>query len=378
MSNAEIHLNIVSFDIPFPPSYGGVIDVFYKIKALSEAGIKIHLHAFHYGRKAAPELEKYCQEVYYYPRKAFLNPFIHHIPYIVRSRKSNMLLQNLLNNPYPVFFEGIHCSYYLDWPELDQRLKIVRMHNIEHVYYLHLAKVENNPLKRLYFSIESKRLRIYLNRLNHATFVAAISPSDHTILNIKLKNSFYLPVFHPNHEITTNIGKGNFVLYHGNLGVGENNEAALFLTEKVFNSLDIPFIIAGSGASYQLKRAIKGKKNIQILNPDTESIYKLITDAQINILPTFQDTGIKLKLLNALFRGRHCLVNTKMIKDTGLEDLCHIADTETDFKNKINELFNSAFTKDLLAKRKEKLMQRFNNQLSADILIEHLTPKNHL
>ena len=28
------NINIVSFDIPYPPNYGGIIDVFYKIKAL--------------------------------------------------------------------------------------------------------------------------------------------------------------------------------------------------------------------------------------------------------------------------------------------------------------------------------------------------------
>ena len=45
----EIH--IVTFDIPYPVNYGGVIDVFYKIKALKEAGIKIHLHCFYHKRK---------------------------------------------------------------------------------------------------------------------------------------------------------------------------------------------------------------------------------------------------------------------------------------------------------------------------------------
>ncbi len=29
------YLHIISFDIPYPPNYGGVIDVFYKLKALA-------------------------------------------------------------------------------------------------------------------------------------------------------------------------------------------------------------------------------------------------------------------------------------------------------------------------------------------------------
>ena len=54
------HLHIISFDIPYPPDYGGVVDVFYKIKALSLLGIKIHLHCFEYGRKHAAVLNELC------------------------------------------------------------------------------------------------------------------------------------------------------------------------------------------------------------------------------------------------------------------------------------------------------------------------------
>ena len=34
-------LQIVIFDNPCPPDYGGVIDVFYKIKALKALGVRI-------------------------------------------------------------------------------------------------------------------------------------------------------------------------------------------------------------------------------------------------------------------------------------------------------------------------------------------------
>ena len=45
---SEVHLHIISFTIPYPPNYGGAIDVFYKIKALHSAGVKVHLHCFSY------------------------------------------------------------------------------------------------------------------------------------------------------------------------------------------------------------------------------------------------------------------------------------------------------------------------------------------
>ncbi|HPD65039.1 MAG TPA: glycosyltransferase [Bacteroidia bacterium] len=371
--SSDLHLNIVSFDIPYPPSYGGVIDVFYKIKALSEKGVKIHLHAFHYGRNKAEILNNLCEEVFYYPRKTFFNPLTSKKPYIVETRKNKNLLQNLVSNDYPILIEGIHCSYYLNRPELKHRTKILRMHNIEHIYYLHLAKVEQNWAKRFYFKFESNRLKKYLQQLNGATKIAAISPSDHILLNIKLKNSFYLPVFHPNNELISKEGRGDYILYHGNLGVGENNEAALFLVNQVFSQLELPFIIAGSNPSRKLIKSVKAYKHIQLLNPDTENIYLLIQNAQINILPTFQETGIKLKLLNALFRGRHCIVNSKMVKETGLGHLCHIADSPKEFISTIQELFHRPFAIQDKEFRKNELSQLFDNQKSAEILIHQLT-----
>ena len=57
-------INIISFNVPLPANYGGVIDVFYKIKTLTDLGFDIILHCFQYGRPVAPELEKYCKEVH--------------------------------------------------------------------------------------------------------------------------------------------------------------------------------------------------------------------------------------------------------------------------------------------------------------------------
>jgi len=58
-------LHIVSFNIPYPPNYGGVIDVFYKIKELHQLNIEIYLHCFEYDRPQQKELEKYCKNVFY-------------------------------------------------------------------------------------------------------------------------------------------------------------------------------------------------------------------------------------------------------------------------------------------------------------------------
>ena len=64
----EQYLNIIAFNIPWPANYGGIIDVYYKIKALKANGVKIILHCFEYERPHAPILETLCEKVYYYKR----------------------------------------------------------------------------------------------------------------------------------------------------------------------------------------------------------------------------------------------------------------------------------------------------------------------
>jgi len=106
----DIHLHIVSFDVPYPANYGGVIDVFYKAKALAEHGVKVHLHCFEYGSKKATELEKLFYEVHYYKIYMSKRYLFNKKPFIVESRLSERLIQNLLHDDYPILMEGLHTT----------------------------------------------------------------------------------------------------------------------------------------------------------------------------------------------------------------------------------------------------------------------------
>ncbi len=139
-SSTEKHIHVVSFDVPWPANYGGVIDVFFKVKAMAEKGIKIHLHCFEYGRTPAPELEKVCHAVQYYQRDLSKRHLFKSLPYIVSSRSNNTLIENLLADDYPILLEGLHTCALLDDDRLSDRKVSVRTHNIEHEYYLNLAK----------------------------------------------------------------------------------------------------------------------------------------------------------------------------------------------------------------------------------------------
>ncbi len=369
------HLHIVSFTIPYPANYGGVIDVFYKLKALNKAGIKIHLHCFQYDRETAPELEKYCATVHYYPRKTGILSQLSLLPYIVNSRQSSQLFNTLQNDTFPILFEGLHSCFYLNNSIINDRKLIYRESNIEHHYYYNLAKAEKNILRKFYFLIESTRLFFYQKQLRHAHTMLVVSQTDCQYLSEKFPDNkvVYLPSFHGNDVIYSSPVKSNYALYHGNLSVAENSQAAMYLIREVYSKINQKLIIAGLNPDEVLTDEVKKHSNIELrVNPSKEEMQKLVSEAQINILLTFQPTGLKLKLLNTLFTGKHVIVNQHMLAGTGLESLCIVKNTPAELQTAIAEYMAIDFDTNQLDIRKNILESRYSDEANARALIREV------
>lgn len=371
---SDKYLHIVSFDIPYPPNYGGVIDVFYKLSNLHKKGIKIILHCFEYpGRDRSDELNKYCKKVYYYPRLMGMNSALSFKPYIVSSRRSNELINNLVKDDYPILFEGLHSCYFINDKRLKGRFLIYRESNIEHWYYYSLFKVDKSIFKKMYFLFASVKLRLYQTVLKHASLMLVVSQKDTDYLKSIFPNNRveYLPSFHANHKVESLIGKGKYALYNGNIEVPENAHAVDYLVNDVFNKSGIPLIIAGMNPPDHIKKLADNYENVKIIsNPDDDQMFDLIRNAHVNILVTFQATGLKLKLLNTLYKGRFCLVNDKMLNGTSLDQLCEVGNSTQELKEKLNFLFQQEFKENQILLREDILNQNYSNSTNADKLIE--------
>ncbi|MBS1617368.1 MAG: hypothetical protein JST76_02565, partial [Bacteroidetes bacterium] len=165
--------------------------------------------------------------------------------------------------------------------------------------------------------------------------------------------------------------RGSYVLYHGNLSVVENNQAAIFIVKKIAAEMTVPFIIAGKNPTDALKKEVARYPHIEMVeNPSFERIADLLSNAHINLLTTFQNTGIKLKLLNSLYRGRFCLVNSKMVNNTGLESLCVIEDNPNATKRLITDMMNLDFDQHHINKRRQLLDHEFSNRANATKIIK--------
>jgi glycosyltransferase involved in cell wall biosynthesis len=358
--------------VPYPADYGGVFDLFYKIKTLYESGIQIQLHCFEYGRGRQKELEKYCASVTYYKRKKIYESPPFRLPFIVSSRANPSLLNNLLKDNHPILLEGIHCTYFLFSGDLKNKKVFVRLHNVEFEYYAELAKTTKNILKKLYFNHESKLLKKYEKEIaGKAVFITVSEKDKHTWQqNFSAHDVKYLPVFLPFNHVKSEVGSGDFCLYHGNLSVAENEKAVIWLLN-IFDTIDIPFVIAGKNPPKHFHNIAHSNENICVVaNPSETEMDELIKKAHVHVLPSFNKTGIKIKLLNALFNGRFILTNDAAVDESGLEGLCNLANTQEEYKKIIEELFNKVFTENYITERKKKLEAVYNNHENAQRLIQ--------
>jgi glycosyltransferase involved in cell wall biosynthesis len=350
--------------------------MFQKIVALKKAGIKIHLHYFKYGdRGNNDELNKYCESIQAYERKMGAKGLRPGLPYIVSSRNHEDLISNLKKDDFPILIEGIHCTGILESLEHKKRKILVRLHNDESTYYKKLSASEKKLFKKIFFWQESHLLKRYQSHLPKDCLYVCISGTDVEIFKeiYHLPNIEFLPAFVAWREIKSIEGVGNFCLYHGNLAVPENEKAACWLLDKVFTKVKLPLVIAGKNPSNRLnKMAHLCQHTCLVANPSEKEMNDLVQKAHINILPSFNTTGVKLKLLHALFEGRHCIVNDAAVNGSELEPACHISNSADHIASIVAQLYHLPFTEEEICLRKRILYDLYDNGKNAEKIIAWL------
>lgn len=367
-------LHIISLTVPYPVSYGGVVDIYYKITALHRAGVEIILHCFSADDRKAPELEGYCKEVYYYRRETGWRGTSLLLPYIVSSRANQELAERLNKDAHPILMEGIHCSHLLLDRRFADRHTTLRLHNVEHRYYYSLFSHSHSAFRKLYYLLESVLLKNYEKKIAKLpTLLITVSQQDSHYYErgLKRQEAKFLPVFTGFTAATIKPGTGTYCLYHGNLSVDENLEAVRWLMDKVFASVATTLIIAGKNPPPALVQEIASRKNITLVaNPSTQQMEELIEEAQIHVLPSFNNTGVKLKVIHALFRGRHCMVNSAAVAGSGLAECCTIAETAAAFGEAIERLMDQPLQEADVSKRNMVLKKLFDDDANCAKLIQ--------
>lgn len=333
-------LHIISFDNPFPPFYGGVIDVFYKIKALHTIGVKIHLHCFvDKIPESCIELNSITEKVYFY--KSSKNPFLFfsRIPFSVISRNNKELLKNLNRDVAPILFENLKTTFLVNRDSLPEHKKVLRLQNIEQDYFLGISKTEQSIIRKISYYFESLKYKVFEENIIKFDKVFSISKFEDEYISSKFHNSVYIPVFHGNTEVIPLTDFGEYTLYHGDLKTADNKEVVRFLVS-VFKDIPTAKLVIASGTNQKfVSQLIAKQPNIHFeLISNFEHLQQLLNKAHINISWSFQKSGTKLKLINSLFNSRFSIINENIVDDELISNLCFLVKTKQELVLKIQEV----------------------------------------
>ena len=338
-------LHIICFDNPYPPVYGGVIDVFYKIKALHKLGVKINLHCF---VDEIPDestvLQSLTENCYFYKRNKSIFNMFSKKPFSVASRKHKMLVENLNKDKSDILFEGLQSTSVIRARCFKDRSLYLRLHNLENNYYKGLLHSETNFIKKFLYFTESHKYEKYLKNLAEFCRVFTLSSFETDAVNQLYNNAEYIPVFHGNETVADISDFGEYAFYNGDLRISDNKKAVDFLIDVFQRVKNYPLIIASSLENDLLRKRCEQLKNVKyVVIQNNEHLNELSQNAHINVMLSFQESGTKLKAVNALFQSRHCIINSNMLDDVRLQSLCNVVETKEDFVEAIEILKTKPF-----------------------------------
>lgn len=316
MSEKTIH--VIAFDTPYPPNYGGLVDIYYKLRSFKKQGVSVILHCFYKEKKDITRLKDLCKEVHLYKRRKF--NLLNMLPYIVSSRISNTLVQRLKKDNYPILAEGLHSTGFLIRMFKQNRKIGLRTHNIEYEYYENLAQYSNSTFRKMYYRIEARRLKRYERRIaKKINFVFPLSHKDLLHYKEVFINSevVYTSAFYNNNVEV--VPPRNYILLQGNFEVEENQVAAEFLLKQVIPKCpDQPFVIAGKSASKFVNGKLP-KSVIVVDSPSKKQMYELNDSAKASVVYSNLNAGVKLKILNSLAAGVPVFCNSNLYLDPYLK-----------------------------------------------------------
>ena len=369
-----MHLYLIAPEIPHARAYGEGLEIYFRIQALSEAGVKIHLFCFaEPPLQENPELNTLCEAVYYLPmsKPKLALPLRH--AHRMSTRKNKDYFAQILEDSNPILFEGLATAFHLNHGFLKYRQKFIRLSSIEWEYYHQLADRESNWSKQQVLLRESQLLQQAEQKLLVADKVFCSSLHDTEYYRRQGNSAEYVPLFTGQSQVRIQPGKGDYCLFYGDLSQPEVLASALFLIEGVFHDLSIPFKIAGIHPPPELIQLVNGYDHITLsYNPGQGELLTLMQEAHIHVIPVFQSTSHRIPLLRSLFNGRFCLTTPDLLTHTELNKYCLVAQSTDEFRTLVLQLMKYPFSDKEIKERQKLLSNRFDDGAQTQQILAYL------
>ena len=352
---------------PFPSNDGSSIAISNLALGLADNGIELHLLVINTKKhfKADEKIDKRIKEKTHYKSVyqntntglsgAFFNLFSKQSYFVSRfyfKEFENTLIEKLKSETFDVIqLEGVFMASYMPTIRKYSKAKIsIRAHNIEHQIWNRLLLQEKNWAKKVYVSLQNKRLKHF--EIDAFKLCDAIV----TITDVDKKN---IQEMLPSQQIETCLTglnledykkvsqplKVNTSFHFASMDWMPNIEAVNWLLEKVWKDVlkevpDAKLVLAGRGMPESIKQ--QATSSISIIE-NVESSPEFYKTFDIMLVPLWSGSGLRIKLVEGLAYGK-AIITTSI----GAEGIPYeankqliIADTQTDFKNAIVTLIKN-------------------------------------
>ena len=364
--------------LPYPPHSGGTFKSWKLVEYLSKR-YRLTIGTLLKGHDSKNlneftnriKLEKlYTQEINI-PRtiQSLISSYICHLPLIIYRTYSERFRRSIygaIHSADIVFLDHCLMSCYI--PNDYVGRVILHEHNAEFILWQRAGRFQKNIFKKLLIYREAERIKRYEKEICMRSNVILAAPNDIASLrSIEIPGEKFYETLHLGDENLLEQPNLEFfettksLLFVGTLTWESNIDCLLWFIENVWNTLkkmnpDLVFTIVGKDPDKRLQKTIQGRNGLTLAGfvDNLEDCYR---HARVFVAPLRFGSGIKVKIINAMYRGLP--ISTTPIGTEGLivHDMLHmaIADNSQKMINDIHILLNDKNKWELLRDQSRKL-----------------------
>jgi glycosyltransferase involved in cell wall biosynthesis len=212
-----------------------------------------------------------------------------------------------------VQLEGLYLMPYVETIRRHSAARVVlRAHNIEQEIWKRISQTEANPLKRIYFSLLARRLRLFeYAAINRYDLLVPITQRDKEEFDRmgNLKPAFVCPATIDGSDFAgpVSVKPSRSLFFLGSLDWKPNQEGLLWFIRQVFPKVklldqEITFHVAGRNAPDWLRDKIRGDGII--FHGEIPDATQFIQEHGILVSPCFSGGGMRVKIIEAMTQGK--------------------------------------------------------------------------
>ena len=284
-----------------------------------------------------------------------------------------------------IFIDHYEAFQYV--PKYYRGRVILRIHNAEFMMWRRFARLQKNPLKKIVTLLESYRIR-RLERKYSRRADAVLGPTEDNAYiepnpSLRAQKFVSFPFLGDESQLALPLPDfeqlDQHLLYVGTLTWEPNVDGLLWFISECWDQVrdkfpDAQLTIIGKNPDPRLTEQVMHAQNIE-LTGFVEDLEPYFMRSRVNIVPLRFGSGIKVKIINGLYRGIPMVttpIGIESIDVTPNQDIL-LADSASEFASQVNLLLADSQRCQELAKRgRETASEKYTWQAIYRMLSEVL------